>query len=350
MKIAIGMRVRDSGFGGGNAFGKYLFWYLKEQGHEVFNNLAHPDLDIILMTEPRAWLPSCSFGLLEIIKYCHDVNKNVVVIHRVNECDERKGTRTVNKLLSLANSTADHTIYVGGWLVNLFAKYSFTPEYSVILNGADASVFTFSLKRPPIGNRRYRIITHHWSGHYRKGWDLYQELDERLTDDSSFEFHYVGNKPSGIKTKNIVYHDASAPDVLVEQLQQSHIYLTASLNEPGAMHPIEGASCGLPVLYRESGSLPEYCANYGIGFSNGEEMWRGLLDLKGSYTEFSRKMASYPHTAERMASQYLNVFIDTVKRRDELHAQRKTRRQRHYRKTIALKYFSIYAANRSHLS
>ena len=32
------------------------------------------------------------------------------------------------------------------------------------------------------------------------------------------------------------------------------------------MHHIEGALCGLPILFRNSGSLPEYCKKYGVSF------------------------------------------------------------------------------------
>ena len=34
------------------------------------------------------------------------------------------------------------------------------------------------------------------------------------------------------------------------------------------MHHIEGILCGLPIIYRESGALPEYCKKYGISFKN----------------------------------------------------------------------------------
>ena len=32
------------------------------------------------------------------------------------------------------------------------------------------------------------------------------------------------------------------------------------------MHHIEGALSGLPLIFRKSGALPEYCSDYGIEF------------------------------------------------------------------------------------
>ena len=31
---------------------------------------------------------------------------------------------------------------------------------------------------------------------------------------------------------------------------------------------IEGILCGLPIIYRESGALPEYCKKFGVPFEN----------------------------------------------------------------------------------
>ena len=48
------------------------------------------------------------------------IKKDVLVVHRFNECDERKNTKFVNKYLLEANKVADHSIFVSEWLRNLF--------------------------------------------------------------------------------------------------------------------------------------------------------------------------------------------------------------------------------------
>ena len=38
------------------------------------------------------------------------------------------------------------------------------------------------------------------------------------------------------------------------------------MNEPGGNHQNEAINCGLPVLYKDSGCMKEYCDGFGICF------------------------------------------------------------------------------------
>ena len=57
------------------------------------------DIDIILITEPRKTSESLAFYRIDVWYYKNFVNSNVIVVHRLNECDERKNTKFVNKYL-----------------------------------------------------------------------------------------------------------------------------------------------------------------------------------------------------------------------------------------------------------
>ena len=59
---------------------------------------------------------------------------------------------------------------------------------------------------------------------------------------------------------------------LAAELKRHHAYVTGSMNEPGGNHQNEGALCGLPLLYRRSGCMPEYCAGFGIDFAGVDEV------------------------------------------------------------------------------
>ena len=80
---------------------------------------------------------------------------------------------------------------------------------------------------------------------------------------------------------------------LADELKKHDIYLTASLNEPGGMHHIEGASCGLPLLYRNSGALPEYCGEFGIQFENKKDFLEKLLKLSVNYKQYQMKIKKF---------------------------------------------------------
>ena len=68
-------------------------------------------------------------------------------------------------------------------------------------------------------------------------------------------------------------------------MKKHHGYITASINEPGGNHQNEGALCGLPLLYSNSGCLPEYCDGYGIKFSK-SNFENKLIEFFQNYSFF----------------------------------------------------------------
>ena len=346
MKIAIGSNIKNSPFGGGNQFATNLRANLAQQGHQVFDHLNRSDIDVILMTEPRKWLQSCAFGPIQIALYQRNVNPNAIVVHRVNECDERKNTRTVNAQLTLANSVADHTVYVGSWLVDLFAERNFTKSFSVIVSGADRKIFPFSQKHLPTAGEKIRLVTHHWSAHWMKGWDIYTDLDKRLGVNSPFEFHYIGNRPKDIETKHIIFHKPCHGDALARKLAKNHIYLTGSMNDPGPMHPVEGMSVGLPVIFRDSGALPEYCSEYGIIFHDMATLWNALTEMRQDYIRYSESMAGFSQNAELMTKQYLDLFNMLINKKETVYGARQRHNSLVHRAKFATNYYQYYIFNR----
>ena len=71
------------------------------------------------MTDPRTSLRSVAFGPLQIMRYVQHTNPSVLLVHRINECDERKDTKTLNQFLSTANDIMDHTVFISSWLEQL---------------------------------------------------------------------------------------------------------------------------------------------------------------------------------------------------------------------------------------
>ena len=89
-----------------------------------------------------------------------------------------------------------------------------------------------------------------------EGFDVYKELDNLLITEewqSKFEFTYIGNLPKGFTFKKAKHLMPMSGIKLGKELSKHHLYLSASINEPAGMHHIEGALCGLPIIYRESG-------------------------------------------------------------------------------------------------
>ena len=82
------------------------------------------------------------------------------------------------------------------------------------------------------------------------------------------EFSYIGNVSDDYEFKNMKIIPPLAGEELAAVIKKHHIYVTTSINEPSGNHHIEAAQCGLPVLYIDSGGIPEYCDGYGVSFQD----------------------------------------------------------------------------------
>ena len=319
MKIAIGFEIKDDSWGGGNQFAKSLVDFAIKNGHQITYNLKDKNIDIILFTDPRSYNRGINFGSIQIINYLLFKNKNALVVHRINECDERKNTFHMNKFLKWSNYCADHTVFISSWLKNLDI-YQRETSNSIILNGADQKCFNSYGTNPWDGKRKLRIVTHHWSPNYMKGFDVYRAIDNLLLDpswDNKVEFTYIGNLPEGFCFKKAKHINPISGISLGKELSRHHVYITASINEPAGMHHIEGILCGLPIIFRDSGALPEYCIDYGISFKE-ENYLPALEKMLCQYDLYKKNTLNYPNNSIRMCNEYFNLFDVLISKRGEI--------------------------------
>ena len=319
MVVSIGMRVQDGPWGGGNQFGASLAAFLRTHGVRVIFDLQDPAIDVILLTEPRGELRTSAYTDAEIEQFQSLHGRRAVVVDRVNECDERKGTQGVNARLRQANRVADATVFISSWLMDLHRQQGMAPRRPrVILNGADRSIFHPRGRAVWRGTGPLRLVTHHWGANHLKGADTYTMLDGLLDDPKVRDvlaFTYIGNPPEGVRFRNVTLVPALHGHDLATAIRANHVYVTGSQNEPAGMHHIEGAACGLPLLYRRSGALPEYCSAFGVGF-DGPDLQQALQQLALSYHVWADRVQSYPYSAEAMCRQYLGLFEELVQQRD----------------------------------
>lgn len=321
----MGANIQSGPWGGGNQFASSLKAFLLHQGVEVVHALADRDIDLILLVEPRGSLKISAFTDIDIIRYLLHKNSRAIVVHRINECDERKGTKSLNQLLFYANRCADHTVFISDWLRRLFTGQWKTPgQHSVIFNGAASETFNTKSHIRWNGRGRLKLVTHHWGGNRMKGFDIYEHLDSLIGTNKYREkisFTYIGGLPKGFSFKNSEHIKPLAGKELARCLADHHIYVTGSQNEPAGMHHIEGAICGLPVLYRNSGALPDYCNGYGVMFD--ETNFESKLDeMLSDYDSWADSMNGYSYTAGRMCNEYFVLFRRLLEERDSLIARR----------------------------
>ena len=158
-----------------------------------------------------------------------------------------------------------------------------------------------------------------------KGFDIYKKFDlmlEKTNWNEKFEFTYIGNTPKNFSFKHTKHIKPLYEKDLANELKKHHGYLSASQNEPGGNHQNEGALCGLPLLYRNSGCLPEYCDGYGIKF-NKSNFEKKLIEFFQNYSFFYDRIKLYPYTDKITCKAYLNLFSNLLSNRSEIIKKRK---------------------------
>lgn len=315
MKISINANLVDGPWGGANQFASYFSEYLKDKGVSVIDHLNEPGVDLIFMIHPNPALSVVKYGTAAIENYFGKYGK-VPVIHRINSCDERRGSSDENPLTVELSKYVTHAVYISTFLMDILKAYGYSESIpqSVILNGADEKVFNSEGSATWNGEDPLKIVTHHFSNNYMKGFDIYERLDQLLDLPeyrNKYEFSVVGNVPPGVVFKNSTVVPPIAGKELGDELRKHHVYLTATRNEPAGMHHVEGMMCGLPVLHLDSGALPEYDGDYGVEFRliNFEEK---LEEIRDRYNTLRDKVLTAPYTAGRMADEFWALIEKVV--------------------------------------
>jgi hypothetical protein len=199
-----------------------------------------------------------------------------------------------------------------------------TKNNHVVLAGANKEIFNNNNYVPWDGSEEMRIITHHWGANWNKGFDVYTNLDKLISSkkwQNKISFTYIGNLPKNFIFENTKVIKPLAGEDLAEAIKKNHIYLTASINEPSGNHHIEGAQCGLPLLYIDSGGIPEYCSGFGEIFDK-YNFEQKLEKLMHEYLENLENMKNYPNNSDIMCTEFENFFIEMIDNKEKLLDQR----------------------------
>lgn len=308
--VAVNMYPAFGSWGGSSAFVHQLVAALRRCGFRAVFDLRR-DVDVILMIDPRDDLQNKAFGLDDIKRY-RVRHPCVKIIHRINECDQRKNTAFMDDLLRAANAVADYTVFISEWLKEYFIARWFDPAraHTVIYNGANPSVFH------PVGGTKWgpakgalRLVTHHWSPNPMKGFPVYKMLDDMIADGQlrDTELWVIGQWPANMHWRVARAFAPASGHRLASMLRQCHVYVTASLWEPCGMHHVEGAQCGLPLFYHEKGGgIVEVGRKYGIGFRE-DNIFSSLEILRRDYKKLRRRVFDYMPDGTRMAIEYIRV-------------------------------------------
>lgn len=308
MKVAFNRQIRRSPWGGGAHFATTFADYLTARGHTVVHRLED-GLDRIVMLDPRP--EEGGFDVNAIVKHRAERDPNVKVLHRVNDTGKTRGGDVLDRIIVEANLiAANATVFISKWVKSYFdgKGIAFGANASVITNGCDARFFHPKTEREL--HKPMRLVTHHWSDNAMKGLDLYKHIDELIGRGAPLEFTYVGRYPASHSPKHTKIVAPLYGEALGDELRKHDVYVTAARWEACGSHHVEGAACGLPVVYHnDGGGVVEMARRYGEGISEVSELKSALTKIKNYYRSYAASAESADLSAETMCAKYLDVLM-----------------------------------------
>lgn len=305
MKIFFNRVPRNEPYGGGNQFLVGIVDRLKTLGHNVVFHLEK-DIDVIFMMDPRPG--DIGYSLQHIAGYKHHF-PNVKIVHRVNECDKRKGTNEIDKLLISGMNISDEVIFISQWLEDYFRELGYKKPSKIIYNGCSLSHFNPIESKSK--NDKLRLVTHHWSDNWMKGFDLYTELDKYIKENPNcgLEFTYIGRYYKDYTPSSTRILPPTFGEDLGKKLRVHDIYVTASKFEPCGMHHVEGSASGLPVIYhKDGGGINELCKNHGEEFSSFSQFLEKVELIQKNLDKYRSKIDYEYLSLERCLDSYVSVL------------------------------------------
>jgi len=263
IKIAINRKPVIGPYGGGNNFIKAV--YSSVPSNVKLTNHLENDVDLIFLVDPRK---DEFFDVNDVAKFIQQ--KKIPVVQRINECDARKNTEHMDHLLLQCSTINNKTIFVSNWMKSYFnAKGWASKNQHVLYNGVD-DVF-FNLKVDKKNDDVLKVVTHHWSNNYLKGFDVYEFLDYLSVKNDKISFTYIGrDRGTFSNSKTIPPLHGQA---LAEELSKYDVYVSASRNDPGPNHVLEALAVGLPTYVHAEGGG-------GVEFVDQEHVYKNFFEIE----------------------------------------------------------------------
>jgi len=257
MRIHILYKFVEGPWGGGNQFLKALRDYFREIG--VYSE-SPEEAQVILFN---------SHHCLDEVFRAKKRYPNKILIHRVDGPISyvRGRDKIIDEIIFQFNELfADGTISQSSWskAKNYETGMRKSPYEIIIMNASDPNIFNREGKRQ-FNNNKVKLVATSWSRNIRRGFDVYQYLDEHL-DFYRYEMTFVGNSP--IEFKNIRWIRPVPSREVASILKEHDIYIVASKNDPCSNSLIEALHCGLPAVARNDGGHSEIVGEAGAFFEN----------------------------------------------------------------------------------
>lgn len=324
MKIYIYYEETDKPWGGSNSFIKAFKRYLKEKKREEIKIATDIDGDYDLffmntgLKAPGVQIgideiqKIKKYGYIKLTKRLFRENPGKKIVYRVD------GLRVIyndqwdkmDDLQLQASYLADHIIFQSKHCLASFKRFGYNSDnYSIIYNGVDQHIFNLFDKKFWNDTEKLKIFSCNWSNNPRKGYSTIAYFSEI----NGIESYFVGNWPEEIEKRKVIYLPPMKQEELVAYYKKCDVFLHAAENDPCPNVVLEALSCGLPIIYHDSGGTPEIARNYGLPLPKDitiETIFDLIETMKEKYPQFVEniKKDMKKFSIERAVQEYINIF------------------------------------------
>jgi glycosyltransferase involved in cell wall biosynthesis len=305
VKLCIPIEVRPEG-GMYTFVGNFIAW-LERTGRAYTQNLDS-DYDVLFV---NSWVISP-----EIVRRIKRDRAALRVAHRVDGAAVDYGSNPASDpVQARVNLYADVTIFQSH-----YSKFSTREKYRVIANDGpvvynpvDIALFDPQGPKIALPTGTPLVACASWSVNERKGtW----RVDELAAEHPDFTFVLCGRFDAVASRPNVVRLGHLPRQQMAEALRSCDVFLNLSENDPCPNVVLEALASGLPVLYRDSGGVPELVADCGeaIEAATFRDGLDRVLAMRELLAERARQRAVAQFSLEQIFPKYWDLVTQASRR------------------------------------
>ncbi len=321
MKIHIHYKISESPWGGGNSFLRSFRNYCQTREDVELVSNANAPYDILFfnacnrapcqMLDMQQLLEWKYVGRSGFIGKFYRASRPKLLVYRSD------GFRSIyaEQGESWGDNIQRCCLQIADWVIfqNQFTlKLARTPEvgylrdnWAVIHNGVDQHIFQWQNGPGWDGRRPLKLLMVNWSNNPNKG---YREA-AAFSRFSGVEFTFVGNWPSSIPPENVRILPPLPHARLAGEVARHDVFFHPSKFDSCPNVCLEALSCGLPVVYHQTGGIGEIAADCGWLYNDEkpEETYERIRSEYAAKREILRRRR-HDFSMERCGGEYLDCF------------------------------------------
>jgi len=208
-------------------------------------------------------------------------------------------------------SLADHVIFQSEFSRGSFRDngYKFG-ENTIVHNGADTALFNTDGISRRDGREKLNICACSWSDNPAKG----HAIMSGISGIKDVEVSFIGRWHENTQPGKVKMLGIKNKKEIAQIFKDSDVFLCPSRNESCSNTLLEALSCGLPVIYLDSGSNAEIASDYGVRLDT-DNTASTIREMTGRYNELADKVKSdnTDFSIQKAGKEYVKIASSMIK-------------------------------------